>query len=286
MSVYIEFVVLDNLILTYALASLTYRIVLRRGSFPRAAAASVVGTAVAVCYPFVRGNAALLAIKLGLWAALSLILFAGKGKMLLCSVTFLALTFAFGGVIFALGLAAAGSADAAMRADMARFPVSAVAAGGAIAVAAARRLSVRMHKLRDSAGAVYDFGVAVMGHELRLRGLMDTGNRLYDGKTGLPVIIVSIKSLMGAFTDDQLAAIACGKGESVQRGARYMEFSTAGGKGRVLLLRPDETVLYSPRGANIFNDVMMGVSFSPIRDATDYDAILHPALITTGGKKK
>ena len=108
---------------------------------------------------------------------------------------------------------------------------------------------------------------------------MDTGNRLYDERAGLPVVVIGIKSLLGVLDNEQVVALSAGRIEAVQRGARYFEVSTAAKKGKILLLKPDFFKLYSDKGEHILYDVTVGVSFAPLGESTEYDAILHPAII-------
>lgn len=280
MSAYIEYVILDNFVVTYMLAALTYRILLKRVPKLRAAAAATVGTAVAVCYPFVESDVWVVIIKLSLWLALSLILFAGGQKFILCSLTFLGLTFLFGGAMFGIGFFISGDASEAMRVNMLDFPISAVVIGVFFCYLAVRKIAVRFHRIKDLGGVIYDFSLSVLGNTMNFRGLMDTGNRLYDKVSGLPVIILSAKSLMGNVTDEQFRIMFSGRGDTLQKDAHYMDISTvAGGKSKILLLHPDAFVLYSRDKANILYDVMVGVSFSPLKDAIGYDAILHPSLM-------
>ncbi len=280
MSVYIEYVILDNFVITYMLAALTYRILLKRVAKLRTLIASVVGTGVAVAYPFVKGDVWVILLKLGLYVVLCLILFLKKQKFFLCSLTFLGLTFLFGGLMFGIGFAVCKDAATAMRVSPLDFPVSIVIIGAFLCYIAARKIAVRFHRVKDLGGVIYDFSLSLLGNTMKFRGLLDTGNRLYDKSSGLPVVILSAKSLMGLISDEQFRIMFSGKGESLQRGAHYMEIGTvAGGKNRILLLKPESFVLYSKTEGNILYDVMVGVSFSPIRDAVGYDAILHPALV-------
>ena len=67
MDVYIEYVVLDNFTITFLIAALTYKIMLKRVAKLRSVIAATVGTGVAVAYPFVYSDVLVLLVKLGLW---------------------------------------------------------------------------------------------------------------------------------------------------------------------------------------------------------------------------
>ena len=108
---------------------------------------------------------------------------------------------------------------------------------------------------------------------------MDTGNRLYDVKSGLPVVILSAKSIVKKLSDSQVQSLVLGRGETLQKNARYLQISTVGGSNKILLLKPDEFRLYFEDGSNIIYDVAVGLTFSPLKDSEQYDAILHPSLM-------
>lgn len=279
MEVYVEYVVLDNFTITFLIAALTYGIMLKRVSKLRSFVAATIGTGVALAYPFIENNVLVVIVKFGLWIVLSLILFAGKRKPLFCSITFLALTFSFGGVMFGISYLVYGDAYTAMRVSPFDFPVSLIVIGACVCYFFIRKLTIKFHRVKDVSGAVYDFSVTIFGEKLELRGLMDTGNRLYDDKNGLPIVVVWIGSLIGILSDEQFGAITSGNGKSVQRGARYKNIATVVKGGKILLLKPDSFVLYSDKGEHILYDVTVGVSFVPLNDSIEYDAILHPALI-------
>ena len=279
MEVYVEYVVLDNFTITFLIAALTYRIMLKRVSKLRSLVAATIGTGVALAYPFIENNVLVVIVKFGLWIVLSLILFAGKCKPLLCSITFLALTFSFGGVVFGISYFVYGDVYSAMRVNPSDFHVSLIAIGVCGCYFFIRKLMIKFHRLKDVSGAVYDFSITIFGEKLELRGLMDSGNRLYDEKNGLPIVVVWIGSLIGILNDEQFVAITSGNGKLLQHGARYKSVSTAAKGGKILLLKPDSFVLYSDKGEHILYDVTVGVSFVPLNDSIDYDAILHPALI-------
>ena len=279
MEIYVEYVILDNFTITFLISALTYRIMLKRVEKLRSLIAATIGTGIALVYPFIESNILVFVVKFGLWVVLSLILFAGKRKPLLCSVTFLALTFLFGGVMFGINYFVCGDAYSAMRVSPFDFPVSLIIICVCACCFSVKRLSVCFHRVKDVSGVIYDFAVTLFGETIELRGLMDTGNRLYDEKNGLPIVVVWIGSLVGILNDEQLVAITSGNGKSVQHGARYKNIATVVKGGKILLLKPDSFVLYSDKGEHILYDVTVGVSFVPLNDSIEYDAILHPSLI-------
>lgn len=280
MSAYIEYVILDNFCITFSLGYLTNKLAMHRVNFLRCLLAAFVGTAVAVCYPFIKGDGLLLATKFVLWLLLCVLLFGGKQRFVFCSLMFLILTFVFGGCVLMVALAAGDSLESVMRINLSEFPIGALLFCCLMCVTVIRGLIVKLYAKRDISKVIYDFKLKLFGKELLCKGLMDTGNRLYDHKNKLPVVVFSAKSLVGVLSDEQFSVLFSGGGESLQKGARYMQIETvAGGVNKILLVKPDEFVLYLGHRKNILCDVMIGVAFTPMGDGGDFDAILHPSLI-------
>ena len=283
MDVYVEIVIIDNFVLTYCLGALTYRVTLKRVNKTRCAVASLIGTIVAVFYPFISNNLVVFAVKIALWIILSVILFARKERFFMGAIVFLGLTFLFGGLLFGVSLAISGNVNASLRGNVTVIPWSLIVLCFFVGDYLVKKIALSVRACRDVSKSVYEFKIKVLGKEKIMRGFMDTGNRLYDERNGLPVVVISAKSIQDLLTDEQIGLLALGQGERIQRNARYVKFSALGGqKKKILLLRPDEFILYFEDKGNIFYDVTVGVILSPIRDSVNYDAILHPALVTGG----
>lgn len=283
MTAYVEIVILDNFVLTYCLGALSHMLLLKKISKRRCALAAVVGTTIALFYPFVSGNLLLFGIKLALWVVLSLILFLKKDKLVLGGLLFLVLTFLMGGAMFGVTLAITGDVNMALRGNFSRFPLSVLVACTYLCHLAVKKMSIALRARSDVEGTVYEFTLSLMGKRKKLRGFIDTGNRLYDDKSGLPVVVVSAKSIEEMFSDEEIKLLFLGKGELIQKKAHYVNYGALDGKRRkILLLEPDEFILYLGDKGNIFYDVMVGVALTPIRDTVNYDAILHPSLAKGG----
>ncbi len=278
MVVYVEYVVLDNFTLTFLLAALSQKAVLLRVKKVRCFFAASVSTAVVLWYPFVNGIVYLNLIRAGLWIILGLILFLKTKRLIKGSVVFLLLTLVFGGIAFAINYIFSGSVEVALKKNFIDFPLSILLLGSIVFLFLAKKIILCVNKIRDANKGVYEFTIDIFNKKLALKGFIDTGNRLYDERSGLPIVVVGIKSIMQSFSDEQLYNLLSGSGEKLQKGARYYEYCTLSGKSKILLLRPDKFVLYLGKDKNILYDVMIGVSVSPTSDVIKYDAILPPAL--------
>jgi sigma-E processing peptidase SpoIIGA len=279
MSVYIELVILDNATITIMLILLTNRILSRKPNKLKTVIATLLSTGVSLCYPYVYDAFLSVAIRLILYVVMCIILFCGRERFILSSIIFLLVTFLFGGAIFAVGFLVQGSADKALTASVTDLPVSVIMLSAFTLYVILKRIILGVKKVRKLSINVYECALTLLGIELKVRALMDTGNRLYDTKSGLPVVILSAKSIINKLTDEQVQSLVCGRGDLLQRGARYIQISTVGGSNKILLLKPDEFRLYFDDGRNIIYDVTVGLTFSPLKDSERYDVILHPSLI-------
>ncbi|MDR0426241.1 MAG: sigma-E processing peptidase SpoIIGA [Clostridiales bacterium] len=280
MTAYIEYVIIDNFSVTLLVAALTYRLILRRVPWPRALLGAAVGTVCAVLSPFIANFYLLLFFKIAVWAGLSLLLFYRKKRFFMASLLFLGITFAFGGAMFALGYMATSSVEAAMDYEMFDFPVGLLLLAAVLVFKGLQILGLKLYRIKDIGGLTYECRIQLFEGVVTLHGMMDTGNRLYDRTSGLPVVVVNAKSLMPVLSDEQFRLLFSGQGEKLQRGAHYIGYGTLSTeKSRILLYKPDKFLLYLPDRENILYDVMLGVTFGGIREKEEYDAILHPALL-------
>ena len=277
MSVYIEYVIIDNMVLTYAISDLTYRILLGLPSRKRCLLCSVVATVVAVWYPFVKNNVALIAIKVVLLIVLGCILFIGKSRFVLGCIVFLLLTFAFGGAVFAVNYLILPEV-VGINAPIGDFSLGLIVVLCVALWLLARKVFIKTNKARLISDCMYPFQVSIAGKIVSLNGFIDTGNRLFDSVSGLPIVVVRASKIMECFTDEQLCAMVVGGKVSVGRKSHYITYTTvAGGNNRMLLIEPDFFRVKTKRGYDN-KSVMVGISFSPIRDDDRCDAILHPSI--------
>ena len=273
MEVYVELVILDNFTLTYLIASLTEFIMRRKRDILRIIVGAQVATIITLFYPLVPDNFPLLVVKIALFIVISLIFFLNRERFILSSLIFLGITFVFGGTIFAL------SKTMEIGRSETQIPLSLVLLSAIICYKIIQKLCVKKCKFDDATSQIYEFELKIFSRTIRGKALMDTGNRLYDEVTGLPVIIVSAKSFIEVLDDEKVSLLVSGRGDKMQKNARYMSIETVGGGARkILLLDAEEFSLYLPSGQNILYTVKLGVSFSPLNDSVKYDALLHPSL--------
>lgn len=277
MDVYIEYVIIDNFVLTYCICALSHRLIRTRGRFWRDILASLVGTAVAVFYPFIGNAYATVAVKIALCAVLTLICYPPK-RFLRGAASLLLTTFLFGGAMFCIGYIRYGDVRRALTLPAADLPLGAVVGAGLVVLFLFRRLVTRRHKIADCAALTGRIDIAYNGFTVSCTAFLDSGNRVCDTVTGLPVVVLGMRVGMKLLTDEQLSQVMLGKPVA---GGRFEPFHTLSGQGKMLVVKPQKITLYVKDKANILDNVMLGLSFSRFRDAEEYDAILSPTVLET-----
>ena len=279
MSIYIEPLIAENLILCYVEGATAYRILRLRGSRRRLILAAMAGSIMSVFYPlFAFPLAVSIILKISSGLLLSVILFAGEYGYVRGAIVFYMTMFLYGGCVFMLGCLKYKNAAEAFTKPLVRSwwitVTGAVALYGVI-----KLMSVAIHRKRDLCKSVYRYRLTLSGHETEGRGFMDTGNRLYDSVSGLPVIVISVKAVVPMLSESELAMLFGGHCESVFKGARKMRCGSLGGKTDMWTIKPDKFEVYSDSDKNILYDVMVGLSFARLCAVNEYNLILHPSML-------
>lgn len=255
--------------MNYLISALSYRILKLKQDRCRIILVSATGCAAAFILPLLSLHTVFnAAFKLLLAIALSLILFMGKCNAVKGMFVFCTATFIFGGFVYALGFVNNYLVYGMLLSVTACFVLYNII----------KLFSVSVARQRDSGNLIYKYKISLMGSEISGNGFMDTGNKLYDSRSGLPIIVISIKSLMPYLTDEAVCKIITGHTEKVFAGARKIKCNGIGSSSDLWLISPEKFEVYLSEDKNILYDVMVGLSFASVSNNGGYDAILHPAL--------
>ncbi len=278
MSVYIEPLIVQNLVLTYLIGATSYRLLRLQKDVARLALAAMTGCAASLFYPLLSWPvAAVIAVKLALGLLLGAELFVGKCRYWRGMGAFLAAALMFGGAVFAVGCLRFRSVLQAATTPL-RVSWWACVAAALILYHAVRAAVVAYHRRADTSRLVYRYRCVLSGREVCGNGFLDTGNRLYDTRTGLPVVVLGLKNVLTALSDEQAAQLITGHVERVFAGARRIACGSVGGKSSMWVIAPEKFEVYTSADKNIVINVMVGLSYTALGGNDTYDAILHPAM--------
>jgi len=267
------------MILNALIARTTLWLVKRRASVWRILLTAAAGTCFAVVFPFLSLGYALNIVAkllLGLFLCFILIRKTPLRQFVAAYLIFLAVTFLFGGALYAiLFFLGAGFYDALSFSYAYDFPVGPAAAAAWLLAVLLKRLVMPVHKTADAAAYLRSMEVSYGGRTVKLEAFVDTGNRIYDFVSGLPVVILSAAAAVRLLGEENLLKLVAGK----LPGSRKIEFSSLAGQSGLTVFPPDRVVVYADKRANTIYDVMIGVSGARFCDAVGYEAILHPSLV-------
>lgn len=271
MEVYIEYVIIDNLIIDYLLLKVSLKLSRTKTSVFRLLSASALGTVVAVIMPLLKLDFAFLAI-IKVTLAVLMIVISGKfndfNQALKTFCFFIAFTALGGGAIIAAFNFAKIDYEAYFTVNYQSFmPVG-------ISVLIIYALTKITHKLtndllksRDIRPFVRKCEIICGKKKYKINGYIDSGNRLFDYRSGLPVIILSKRAGDVLISKNMLKKY----GES-------FNFSTVSGHGEMQLYVVDKLAVYGSVTKKIYNNVLIGRGFSNFENDGDYDLLLSPSL--------
>lgn len=264
MEVYVELVIVDNFVITYAIAALSYRVCSIKRSVPRYLIASAGGTLVALFYPFIHSTALSLVVRAASYVAICAVLFAGKRRVILPSIAFALVTFCFGGATLAAGLIIFGDVGAALNARLSDVPLSAIVASCFVAYRGVARAAAYVKRRRETTASIYRFSFKLCGKRLTFNGLLDTGNALR--RNGLPVVVIGLDAALRRIESVELLSAIKAAPKGVIR--------TASGEGGISYLNIEDFRLYSNGDEHILYDVEVGICSQKIGERGEYEALL------------
>ncbi|KXG43762.1 sigma-E processing peptidase SpoIIGA [Tepidibacillus decaturensis] len=139
-----------------------------------------------------------------------------------------------------------------------------------------------------------DVEIEVLEHRHQCKGLVDTGNRLYDPITRKPVMILEAKSVSflptifqtayqhGQFHLESLEEITKNIDPAWQTRIHLVPFRSVSKEMQFLLcIRPDKVVISSENQTHwTHTKVLIGLDYGHLSNDHSYSAIIHPELLT------
>lgn len=258
MTVYIEYVIIDNFVIDYLLLKAAFTLTNTSVVKGRLFFCAFLGAAVALVYPLLQLHALLLsAIKIvtGLLIALLAADYKSVKHYYINAALFITLTFATGGAVIGIFNLAGLDYSAEFSVAFMILPAYAV-------IKALTAVAKYIYRRKDIVARTYPCELVLNDKTVRTDGFLDTGNMLYDGDS--PVIVCN-KEVAFKLIDKTLPKI------------KRIECNTVNGKSVMPALKLTAVKIYSGDNPNIIYNVTLAVTRSPV--GTGYGVILHPALM-------
>ena len=147
-----------------------------------------------------------------------------------------------------------------------------------IIIAVARYISEK----RSISPFIREVELSIGNQVLKFNAFVDSGNKLVDRKSGLPVIILSVKLLEKYFSKEEIENLLLLQGRaknSVFKGVHTISYSTISGEDKkMVVFEADSICIKQKQGEYITNKFMVGVTYQTFNDSVKYDMLLNPAL--------
>lgn len=249
MQVYIEYVILDNFIMDYLLIKETSILLRLKYKRLRIVFGAVVGTVGATILPLLKIKpefAFILKILLGMVICVVSTEYNGLGKFIRFFNVFLLLTFLLGGAVIGVFYVLGIDIKSYGSDFIPVLPVGVSVGCGYLSVIVVKKAvkkavnGVITDRFRYS--CIIKYGTCVV----KVNGFYDSGNLLFDGKSGLPIVLCKSKII-----------------KKIQRendsfiSTRELDFSTVSSQGRIKLYAVD-CILVEINGVNKRANCLLG----------------------------
>jgi stage II sporulation protein GA (sporulation sigma-E factor processing peptidase) len=284
MIIYIEQVLIDNMVVNYFLLWFCSALLGQEKSKARLVFASFVGTAFAFVFPlFELSQYISIFLKISLGALIILTAFKYKNlrQFVTNFVTFVIATFLLGGVV--LGLIVNLFSDFQMQGNSLSYtssiPIGVFLLFGFLLFKVFYDLVLYVQSKGSLASMSFDLLVHYKNNIIKIKAFLDTGNLLVDSKTKLPIIVVNFsafKDILALETEDFLL------GNYNIKNSRYQKIETANKQGKMLLFEVDKVVINNQKLNRTIPNAVLGLSMVNFSKSTGCQALIGFDLVKSG----
>lgn len=275
MEVYVEYVIIDNLLINALIIFLTSSLLKIKFNKINILLSSLLGTAFALIMPFITLNSYLMfVLKMVIGLAMVLVLkkFTLK-KFIITFITFVSITFMMGGMCF--GIMYLFNIEFTLNGIMLygfEFPMSLflICIFGYLYLAT--KIIAVVRNERKTAKSTYKIVLTCHGKEYPLTGFLDTGNMVYDN--GKPVIILGYRAFKKIFKNIELSSLITNRISSKElEDAHYINMSSANNNSQMLVFQIAKLEITDTKETAVYNDINAGLSY---KNFNNFDCLLHP----------
>jgi len=272
MEVYIEYVILDNLIIDYLIVFFTQFLLSTRFKKINTLLSVVFGVVCAVVLPLFSIKTMylfLIKILIGFLMVLMLKKYANFREFLTTCIVLFTITFLFGGLCMGvcnmLGLKTNGGQ---VLINGYEFPMSIFVVFASMYIYLFVQLIKYLKHKNKITNFYFDVQIKQNEKTYYLRGFLDTGNKLLDNSE--PVVIIPLKQFLKIFKDYPLEKIPLGKAPN---NPHYINTLSVGDKNKILVLDIDEISIKNNEKSGVYKNVKLGISKANF--SSDFDMLLH-----------
>ena len=283
MEVYIEYVLIDNLVINSIILLLSLKMLKLSVINWRVVLGASVGTIVAILLPLISlQGVGLIAFKLALGMLIcvcALDKFDIKHLMRFY-ICFLMFTFVMGGVCYGIIYSLTGSAsltDYALD-----IPVGVILIVVVVWARYLQKLINLIHKRNKLTLYLYELDLVLRKKKYKINAYFDTGNLMVDRDTKKPIVIISLAKVIDEFDINEVMGILSGNIESVMlEDAHIEEFKAMSVSGKMVVFKPKMFNVIETK-TDLSEKVLVALSIKPLTKEGKFDALIGPKVLSGG----
>ena len=259
MIVYVEYVILDNLVIDYLLLLATFAVLKIQASKGRIFLASILGVVYALIFPILNFSTVVMIIFRVLSGASIVRVsckYNGFKQFYISFIVFITFTFLGGGSVYAiynfLGLTVGSE-----------FSVAFIIVPTVLTINLAKSVILFLYQRKTIYQNTYNVLIILNGVTVRVNGFLDTGNLAYDN--GEPLVFLSHKVCKRFFNGIKPLSL------------RRVSIRTINGEKKNLCFTCDKLIVFIGQRENIYNNV--NVCITKNLNIGGAELLLHPDLI-------
>lgn len=285
MKVYIEYILIDNFVLDYLILLITGKVLRLNYKKYRLIVASIIGSVASILSTIIPEHFLLvITYKFVLGIILVLIAFRIERfrRFIGIYLSFICFTFLMGGLSWTMVMMFnLSTTNLGITGYDSVVPLGVILAGCAICTKLIFRLCLFIYQKRDCEQFLADIEVFVNNKSVKIKGFIDSGNRLFDHVTGLPIIIIATSGLKTILTQDVFEEFIKKTNNDIKKryNAHFILFQTLSGVSKPMVVFKPDKLLFIYNGRTYQSNVMIGITHMGFKDVSDYDALLHPSML-------
>ncbi len=278
MKVYIEDVIVDNLVINFIILFLTKKIFKTQTKNVFLILGSIIGTISSIIFCIFDINGfALILFKLftSVLMVLSSFEYICFKKFFIKYISFIFNTAMFGGICFLISFSIGESAslNGILTYDLSLPMGFVILLAFFVSYVFCKILNSLKHKSKIEA-LIYNTILRNDNKQLEIKAYFDTGNTLVDSKSGKPVFIITYKNFYKLF-DLTLESLIQGKVEENLKDAHYINVGSVGKSSKMLVFCIDEIEIYESKNIYKIKKPMLALSYQNLEQKINCGMILN-----------
>lgn len=282
MVVYIEDVIIDNLVINFIILSLTIFSLREKNKIIKTFLSSVIGCGFSIILTFFNLSLVytiLIKVLTGLIMCCVVIHKFTLKKWLLFFTVFLSFTFLMGGFCFFIIYLFGGEVYSVKNMQY-NLPVSLgviFALLGAYVYLLIKAIKI-FYKKQKLENFNYTLLIKANDKKIKVKAYLDSGNLLQDSLTGLPVVIVNFYTALNLFNKEICLMDFLTERLNHKIKGRYIDVGTVSGKSKMFIFKPEQANIIDATGQVKNINVLIGIS-SLSANNRNFEALLSPLAI-------